>query len=339
MELTKKDSKMLQGLCAVAMICLHLFNKNYEGLFEPIFFIKKFPLSFYISMIADFCVMGYAFCSGYAHMNLFVKPDYYPKRLKSLGVLLVNYWFILLLFSALSIMIGKADVMPGNINIFIRNALLIENTYNGAWWYMFTYVVIVLLSPCILKFVRDTHWLCLGISMIIYVVAYYIRFEVQTDNWLLIKFGPLGMTIFEYVLGAICYKMKWFTRIYIIWNRFPRWTRCVIATFLIIGMLWGRTLVVPSLFVAPITGFVIICLFHFWKKPAIIENIFLYIGKHSTNIWLTHMFFYAILFVNVVYRAKYPIFIFLTMLVITLIVSEIIQKIENVLFKKIASIL
>ncbi len=40
MELQKDDVKMLQGLCALAMIFLHLFNREYQGLFNPMLFIK-----------------------------------------------------------------------------------------------------------------------------------------------------------------------------------------------------------------------------------------------------------------------------------------------------------
>ena len=38
MELTKNDSKMLQGLSVLAMVCLHLFDRDYRGLFTPLVF-------------------------------------------------------------------------------------------------------------------------------------------------------------------------------------------------------------------------------------------------------------------------------------------------------------
>lgn len=334
MELTKRDSKMIQGLCVVAMLCLHLFNKSYVGRFQPIFFIKDIPLSFYISMLCDFCVMGYAFCSGYAHMKLFEESGYYQKRIKSLIPLLSNYWFIMIVFSVISVSVGKESFMPGNIKTFIGHALLLENTYNGAWWYMFAYVFIILLSPVILRCVKKNKWKTFGIAFVIYVVSYYIRFHVQSESWLLGKLGPLGMTVFEYILGALCCEMQWFSKIHKIWRNIPNYFQMGITFSLIIGMLLIRTLLVPSLFVAPATGFIIICLFHFWKKTGIIEKIFLYIGKHSTNIWLIHMFFYSKLFENFVYIAKYPILIFLLMLAITLIVSNIIHSLEKTILKK-----
>lgn len=39
MELTKNDSKMLQGLSVLAMVWLHLFDGDYAGLFTPLLFV------------------------------------------------------------------------------------------------------------------------------------------------------------------------------------------------------------------------------------------------------------------------------------------------------------
>ena len=78
MELTKKDTKMLQGLSVLAMVWLHLFDtNNYQGLFQPLLFIGDLPVSFFLGQLSDFCVFGFAFCSGYAHMLLFEQKDYY----------------------------------------------------------------------------------------------------------------------------------------------------------------------------------------------------------------------------------------------------------------------
>ena len=74
-------------------------------------------------------------------------------------------------------------------------------------------------------------------------------------------------------------------------------------------------------------GYAIIVIFHYTKKPAFVERFFLFIGKHSTNIWLTHMFFYTILFENFVFIAKYPLLIFIFMLAITVGISVVFNKV------------
>lgn len=330
MELSKNDSKMLQGLSVLAMVWLHLFDRDGTGLFAPFLFVGGYPCSFYIAQLSDFCVFGFAFLSGYAHMKQSGETGYYKRRLKGLLSVFCSYWLILIIFSIVGFAIGQGDYMPGSLQKFILNGFALDNSYNGAWWYMFTYAVLVLISPILLKWVKRSHPIVvLSIGFAIYCVAYYVRFKLGYSNWLLGKFGPFGMTLFEYLLGALALKHQVFTRIYEIWEKIPKAARWLLAALLMMGMLYGRTKVVASLFVAPITGFFVMMLFHFWKKPKVVENAFLFVGKHSTNIWLTHMFFYSCLFKNLVYIAKYPLLIFAFMLVITILLSMLLQLMER----------
>ena len=330
MELTKNDTKMLQGLSVLAMVCLHLFDKDYTGLFQPLIFINDIPLSFYFGQLSDFCVFGFAFCSGYAHMKLFEQPNYYRKRLKSLLVLIINFWIVLLGFTIVSICAGQADFMPGTLSTFLGNVFLYNMTYNGAWWYLWVYVLLVLVSPLLLKTVKKLPIaITLIIGFAIYCASYYVRFQITTDNYFLVRFGPFGMTIFEYLLGCVAYKLHLFSNLKEVWVKIPQLLRWGGTCVLTIAFLLVRTLLVPSLFVAPVSGLIIISLFTLWKKPKWIKDSFLFVGKHATNIWLTHMFFYLVLFKDLVYIAKYPLLIFLFMLIITIPVSMIIQLIEK----------
>ena len=81
------------------------------------------------------------------------------------------------------------------------------------------------------------------------------------------------------------------------------------------------------------TGIVTIVLFNIVKKGKALEGVLLLLGKHSTNIWLTHMFFYNVLFVNFVFIAKYPIAIFAFMMALTIGSSYIINLINKPLGK------
>lgn len=339
MELTKNDSKMLQGLSVLAMVWLHLFDRDYTGLFTPFVFAGGAPLTFYIAQLSDFCVFGFAFLSGYAHMTQYGQAGYYKRRLKGLLSVFCSYWLILIVFSVVGMLIGQADFIPGSFGKFVRNALALESSYNGAWWYMFTYAVLVILSPALLKWTKRSHPLVvLSVGFAIYCAAYYVRFRPISSNGLLGKFGPLGMTLFEYLLGALAWKYQVFTKLHHIWRRIPKAVQWLLAAALLLGMLYGRTKIVPSLFVAPITGFVVMLLFHFWQKPNAVQRVFLWAGRHSTNIWLTHMFFYSVLFENLVYIAKYPLAVFAFMLAITVLLSMLLQLLERPIQKRIAKI-
>ena len=108
MELSKKDSKMLQGLAVLAMVWLHLFDKESGDLFIPLIFVGSKPLSFLVAQLSDFCVFGFAFVSGYGHMAQSDSQGWYRRRLKGLLSVFVNYWVILAAFSIVSVIVGKA---------------------------------------------------------------------------------------------------------------------------------------------------------------------------------------------------------------------------------------
>lgn len=337
MELRKEDTKMLQGLSVIAMLLLHLFCRyNSEELFTPIVYVGGGePLTYLIGQLADFCVMGFAFCSGYAQYLLWTKNEanYYRGRLKSLLLLYWNFWVIILLFSVVSIAIGKSSFMPGSLRKLILTVTSVDVAYNGAWWYLFIYALITLTSPLSLKYAKKFNSVLLLVAgFLIYCVAFYVRFHMPAHGWLLEKFGTGGMTYFEWGVGVVFCKEKLFTKIYDHFIQYlPKKIRIILAMIILCFMLYVRGFWVHTLFVAPVTGLMILSIFHFWEKPKVIKQFFLFIGRHSTNIWLVHMFFFSGLFVNLVYRAKYGVLIFLFMLFLCLVSSYVI----NLLYKPI----
>ena len=51
--MSKEESKMLQGISVLAMVCLHLFdNLNYSDLFTPLIMLKGYPLIFYFAQLS-----------------------------------------------------------------------------------------------------------------------------------------------------------------------------------------------------------------------------------------------------------------------------------------------
>ena len=77
-------------------------------------------------------------------------------------------------------------------------------------------------------------------------------------------------------------------------------------------------------------------LFNLWEKGKIAGKVWSFLGMHSTNIWLTHMFFYATLFVGLVQKVKYPLLMLGFLLVLSIAASYVelfIEKLVNKLFR------
>lgn len=339
MELSREDTKMLQGLSVLAMVCLHLFcTYSYSDKFAPMLMVGDLPLVFYVAQLCDFCVFGFAFCSGYGHYVQFAHEDYYRNRIKGVLSLMCSYWIILVSFSVVSWLVGQGSFMPGGAGKFVLNALTLESSYNGAWWYMFTYLILVLISPLLLTLFSKGHPIViLTAGFAFYCIGYYVRFGVQNTNWFLIKFGPFAMTLFEYEIGAICCRFKIVSFVHKIWGRLSYLGHLIVSSLVLLILLYVRTNVIQNMFVAPISGMLLMLLFVLWEKMPIIKELFLFFGEHATNIWLIHMFFYIKPFTNFVYIAKYPIFIYFMMLGITVSISSILKLIEKPLNNRIAS--
>src|SRR5665647_815808 len=142
MELTINQTSNTKGIAIMMMLFLHLFNRSYQGLFEPIIFIGQTPLTYYISLFCDCCVAIYCFCSGYGlYIGYIKKPEIYNKKNYSrIFRLYINYWIVLLIFAVLLGWVLNDSNHPGNWQKFILNFTALDPSYNGAWWFFTTYI-------------------------------------------------------------------------------------------------------------------------------------------------------------------------------------------------------
>lgn len=327
----KNEHKSFQGLFVLLMIILHLFcNLNMSNAYKPIIYIFNIPISYYIAILGDCCVFGFAFLSGYSLTLLdekenFKNKDYYKKQFKKIIRLLVNYWIILLLFSLISILISNGHLMPGSFKEFFANLFLISNSYNGAWWYLPIYIYLVLLFPILKKIVNKYPILSLFVFFLIYLISYYLRIKSNIDNFVFVHLYLLGMSSFEFLIGIYFFKFSILSKL----EKYNKKIIFLILLFLILLLFFARTLFLQSLFFAPLSGLVIILLFHCLHRDNYILS---FIGKHSTNIWLVHMFFYKYIFIDLVYIAKYFVLIVFLMLFLCIITSYIIIFIEKIIY-------
>lgn len=340
MDITKKDMSLTKGVAILMMLLLHLFcRKDYEGLYEPYIYIGNEPLIYYLALFGDACVPIYCFASGYGLYISYTKKalTYKSSNRNRLTKLVLNYWIILILFIGLGSII-KPNVYPNSFLEFIKNMFLLSNSYNGAWWFLQTYVLLVLVSPYLLKIVkRSNSILLLIISLFIYFGSYVFRIKQVIDfgenQIILIIVNAIvlfGTSLFPFIVGSIFAKDS----IYSIFNGFMNKIKfknlaCAIGVTLLI-VFHGF---IESMFVAPFTAIAFICFFNSMNKRLYIEKTLNFFGNLSTNIWLTHMFFYMTIFPTMTFAPKFPILIFLWLISLCLCSSLLINFVLNPLIK------
>jgi surface polysaccharide O-acyltransferase-like enzyme len=335
LEFTKNDIKVTKGVAILFMLLLHLFcRKDVNGLYETFPIINGVPLIYYIGLFGDACVPMFCFASGY---GLFVsinkaKGSILKKNLVRILKLLINYWIVLITFVAIGAIAGMSEILPGSPTKFLLNFFVLSNSYNGAWWFVQTYIILVLLVPPLFKVFKKYNSITIFlISGFIYLITYIQRIKQVLDfeenpaiNILVNAIVLVGTSQLPFVVGAIFAKEKIYSKLYNTLNKFKQKNLICIAGILSLFIIHS---LYESMIIAPITGIAFICFFNLIDKKLNIKKVLNFISSHSTNLWLTHMFFYITIFPRLTFAPKYPLLIFFWLIILCLISSYIINLI------------
>lgn len=335
MEISKHDTKILKGVAILFMLLLHLFGrKEINGLYETFPIINGVPLIYYIGLFGDACVPIYCFASGY---GLFVVHDKEQKsnvmkNFTRIFKLLINFWIVLVLFVGVGFLTGKAEFLPGSLTEFFLNFFVISNSYNGAWWFLQTYIILVLLSPLFIEVVKRYNFMILLLfSGFIYLISYVQRIKHVLDfgdytvfNMFINAMVLVGTSLLPFIVGSIFAKEKIYSQLY---NKVYGLSYKNTLCFMGIVMLVIIHALYESMIIAPFTAIAFICFFNLMDKSRFIQKAFTFFGDHSTNIWLTHMFFYMSIFPELTFAPRYPILIVAWLLILCLISSYVINSI------------
>ena len=333
--LTKKDAKMAQGLAIIGMVMLHLFCRLEDLPYDVHLHVGNTPFIYYLGLFGDMCIPVFCFCSGYAQSVLSNRDQRYNKnRYNRILKFIEHFWIVLILFSIIGVLVHSHDI-PIDIKTFLGNLFLYNLSYNGAWWFVDTYIILILMFP-IMKYIveRLDNRLSIILSVLVYGISYICElrlsglFSNSILSWIYRQVYLFGRTQLPFVIGMLCYRYRLIEKLKEIIYRKNFLKPLLIIIPICMLILHG---IVQSLIVSPFTGLVTLICFHLWRKPKWIESVLLFLGRHSTNIWLTHMFFYLVLFKGLVFIVKEPILILICMFVICIIVSYIINGIEGVL--------
>lgn len=338
-ELSKTDSTQLKGIAILFMVALHLFCRKTDLPYSDVT-VWGVPLSYFFGLFGDQCVAIYCFCSGYAHCLLRSAATdgraYFYASLKRLLRFLVNFWIVVLTFSAVGLAVHSVDI-PRSVPELLGNLFLYRLSYNGAWWFVLTYCVMTLLSPLLFRLCRRLHpILVCGLFFALYTAAYARRFrgflEIgnPTADAVSMQLALLGTSLFPYMIGMTAYAHKWIgtLRDFVRRRQLPPYLLRILASVVTVCMIVLHR-VFEALFFAVFICVVTVLLFAVTPIPKACARALHFFGVHSMNIWLTHMFFFMTLFRDFVFAARWPIPIYLLTLAVCIGTSYVLQAMQR----------
>ncbi len=331
--MTKQESVILKGVAILFMIYGHLFLYPEWGvMYEPLFQINSVSFECLLTR-ATGPVAFYLLLGGYGMYYIYQKKKE-KNQLSRIRNLYINFWVVLLLF----VLIGhflKPDAYPGSFKALLTNATGFNTTYNGEWWFLLPYSLVVLSSYWVFKFVDRFNPLLVifgsifglfSTSFVIsrfgsdYLYAYHFRYNLFLYFHLL----------WDFVIGAMLLRMNFFTLAKCKIKKYLPRNIYVIAALLLLVTI-RCFFVTSAVHIFYVVAF--ITLFLSISRSKIIDSTLSVLGKYSMNMWLIHTCICYYLFRDFIYGFKYPIIIYIAVVVLSLLSAMIVTKIANNIIK------
>lgn len=196
--LTKDYSNMMKGVAVLMMIVHHLwgFPCRIPGL--HILHIEE-----QMGIASKICVSIFMFLSGYGLYYTFKRNGsvHVVKRLKGIYE---RFWKIFFIFVPLGFLFFDRSF---HLQEFLLNLFCLDYSYNLEWWFMGTYIELLLLLPLVLRLDTKRYFLIAVLGIAIFLRCLSGFFELNsvggrvtlTPIWLLfpcLLFGGILLQIF-----------------------------------------------------------------------------------------------------------------------------------------------
>ncbi len=149
--ISKQQSSQLQGLAILLLIYHHFFNDLAICGERLAFWNPDWVVRF--AWFGKICVGIFAFVTGYGMGRVMERKEGPAMAICLRQVLqfLIRYWAIFLLFMGCLFSLGRRTFELGE---FLQNFFCISSTYNGAFWYVQQYVLMLLFLAMAEAFLR-----------------------------------------------------------------------------------------------------------------------------------------------------------------------------------------
>jgi hypothetical protein len=225
------------------------------------------------------------------------------------------------------------DDHPGGFQTFLLNFTALSVSYNGAWWFLTTYLLFVISSSFWFRLLlKWNSFIYLVVLFVLYGIGFYFRiyntalFTSPFLKWLHVQSALYFCTLFQFMLGALALQYRLHSKVSAKMENIPFKNYFLVFGIILLVAVHG---VIPNFFIAPFIAFIFIFFYCQLKIPLFFQKAIDFFTPHATNIWLIHMFFYMIYFKEFVYSFTYVIPIFMVLVIMSVAGSFIINFFLN----------
>lgn len=353
---SKEHSQIAKGVAILLMLYHHLFiipdriSCGYQSLIDMIFPGAQIT----IATFSKLCVCIYVFLSGYGLYFSLKNETSILKSYKNVLFRAIKFMTTFIIIFFLFVPIGMfTGYFEFNAKYLLGSLFgLCIGTYNNTWWFVNAYITLLFITPLFIYFVSNAKLykkiLVISTLPVLYVfiriIIHFIGSNIIIDHYFWhLENLPLVLSLFT---GIVCAKFNIYkvtiTHLQKITNKKTGTIILILVSVLI--MILSIILRVKTVrnIVDMRWDFIIAPLFVFSTATLIynskFKNVFILLGNHSTNMWLTHAFLCYTYFQMLVFLPYYSELVFLWFILLTLLTSYIVNlisvPINNLLYSK-----
>lgn len=331
-ELFSQDHTLItKGILIIMMLVHHLFTQDLVQTYAVRIAFSNATMHQHISECCKMCISGYAFLSAFGmtcslkKMNDNTEKAYFKfvvRRIIKLEASLIFIYIVAILFKRF-VMIESIRKVYENGNGFSFVCLIIDMlgmaeyfgtpTVNITWWYMSYALLLVIIMPLIYMLYKRY-----GLSLLMAVIGGAV---IILQNKL--NFAALLPSV---LLGIAFASEGWFEKLSLL-----RRKRIVRIGIEVVGI-WFTYLLYCDVGITYIYAFAFLIpmlVFDLISSIPFISHLLKFLGKHSTNIFLTHTFIYYYFFTEYIYSLKYDWLILIVMLSLCSMVSMVLEFVKK----------
>lgn len=317
-----RDTTILKGVAILFMLYVHLFGRLWNvDLCTTYLSLNDMPLVYLFcrcsSPVAFFLILsGYGLYISYSKRNRNI--------LKRILKLYIHYWISMIIFVGIGFWVVGYSIYPGSCLKILENITGWYTSYNGEIWFLFPYVLLAVTSSCIFHTMDKIRIILFFlITGTIYFISYltihlFGAIYLYSHQFAYMPILYLSL-LFPFVLGAILAKYDIVGKI-----KLGGMQSLLLLLLLIISRMCIETGIFHVIYAA-----IFIVLFVHIKRAEWLDCFLYEMGRRSTSMWFVHSYFCYYLFHDFIYGFKYPLVIFLVLLLCSYISAIIIDYLNN----------
>lgn len=333
---SKEMTLVTKGVLILMLLTHHLFFGNAIEAYDVITISSDAIWIQELVKYLNICIAGFAFLSAFGiTRNLKNSKEKKPKgyfhaACRRLLKLESSVWFIYLcaiLYKKFVLHESIKLMYVGAQNQFEPLYLLIDlcglSTYFGTphinvtWWYLSFAILLIATMPILYMLYEKFRYALLPVGVLLPVVIFQGN----------VYFASLLPVV---ILGIAFAYEDWFEKLDVAVRGWQKRTLSLVICLALLVLSFELCANVWEIYAYPFAFLIAYLAFAYLGRIPGVRHVLMFIGEHATNIFLIHTFIYYYFYPDFIYSFRYSVCIVPALLLISLLVSVVIELLKKV---------